>query len=207
MKSPILINSPYILPDLCPSHWVSSFRIFYHLCPPAPPPRRSRSARRAPEPPDPPGEGGTASSGAPSRRGHGKGGGGSSFQLLLCSVPPHTHTFFYRFFPFLQKTPAAAPRRLRPGKVGGSRSVLRAAPSALPSSRSPTCSRLPTAPPCHPPALPAAAVHLRGGGVEEERPRQTPERPGVGFAPSPTASPSPSDCGWAARGAGERRRK
>lgn len=132
MKSPILINSPYILPDLCPSHWVSSFRIFYHLCPPAPPPRRSRSARRAPEPPDPPGEGGTASSGAPSRRGHGKGGGGSSFQLLLCSVPPHTHTFFYRFFPFLQKTPAAASRRLRPGKVGGSRSVLRAAPSAPP---------------------------------------------------------------------------
>lgn len=66
MKRPILINSPYILPDLCLSHWGSSFRIFYHQLPltrPAPPRARclSRSVRRARNPPG----GFAASSGAP----------------------------------------------------------------------------------------------------------------------------------------------
>lgn len=205
MKRPILINSPYILPDLCPSHWVSSFRIFYHLCPPAPPPRRSRSARRAPEPPGPRGSGGSFFLGSPCEsRGREAGG---SFQLLLCSTPPFpTYTPFSTGFSALcrkppRRVPASPPRESWREPLGVPGRLL-LAPLRL-SGPAPG-SRRPSVPPGHPPPrLPGPA---RRGGAPAGGGRSSQANSGAtrcGLAPSPTASASPSDSGWVGRGPGK----
>lgn len=124
VKRPILINSPYILPDLCPSHWGSSFRIFYHPRPltrPAPP--RPLPLPQRPPSPEPPGE---------LRCFLGSPGGGSSHRS-----PRTARTFS-------AETPAVrAPRKLEaaaPCPRSGSEYPRRAYPGLpLPSRR--TCSR------------------------------------------------------------------